>query len=83
MERVVTAIFEARENGAADGVPLPEGETLADCRIQRHTQAEIDAGAEPYVVHFVAAGREYFAPLPVFQARTRAAQSAEEAALAV
>ncbi len=47
------------------------GEALANCRIERHSQAQVDAGEEPYVVRFEMSGREYLVALAVFQARTQ------------
>jgi len=52
-------------------VTLRPGSLLSRCRIRRHTQAEVDSGADAYEVEFHADGRRYFCPLFRFQPRTR------------
>jgi hypothetical protein len=55
------------------------GVVVANSRIRRHTQSEIDAGAEPYIVLFDCGGREYRCSLPAFQARTSPTDAADPA----
>jgi hypothetical protein len=73
--------WDAVTRSHAEIVP---GTAIGKYRIQRHSQAEIDGGAEPYAVHFETNGREYSCALPVFQARTQPVSAADPAdALAV
>jgi hypothetical protein len=63
---------------------LEAGATIVNYRIHRHTQTEIDGGADPYVMRFECDGREYWCALAVFQTRTQAvAASGAADALAV
>jgi hypothetical protein len=52
-------------------IVLEPGTKIGGCQIHRNAQAEIDQGAEPYVMRFEVEGRSYGCPLPKFQARTR------------
>jgi hypothetical protein len=61
---------------------LAPGAAVVSYRIHRHSQAEIDGGADPYTVRFESGGREYWCALASFQART-CALPAEGAADAV
>jgi hypothetical protein len=49
---------------------LAAGAAVVNYRIHRHSQAEIDGGADPYTVRFESGGREYSCALASFQART-------------
>jgi hypothetical protein len=49
---------------------LEPGTHADECRIHKNEQSEIDSGAEPYEMRFVAHGRRYRCDLPRFQART-------------
>jgi hypothetical protein len=58
---------------------LASGAAIANYRIHRHSQAEIDGGAEPYAARFESSGREYSCALAAFQARTQAVDAADAA----
>jgi hypothetical protein len=58
---------------------LVSGAAIGNHRIHRHSQAEIDGGAEPYAVRFESNGREYWCALAAFQARTQAVDAANTA----
>jgi hypothetical protein len=51
---------------------LAPGSPVWNYRIHRHTQAEIDGGADPYSVRFESNERKYWCALAAFQARTQA-----------
>lgn len=78
-QRIVISAFSAAEIAGGAKSQLAPGETLSNCRIHRHTQAEVDGGAEPYMARFERAGEEYHAALPIFQARTQPVEAAGEA----
>jgi hypothetical protein len=58
---------------------LAAGAAIKHYRIHRHSQTEIDGGAEPYAVRFESNGREYSCALAAFQARTGAMDAADAA----
>ncbi len=58
---------------------LAAGAAIENYRIHRHSQTEIDGGAEPYAVRFESGGREYCCALAAFQARTGAVDAANAA----
>lgn len=70
VQRTVIARLRALDALTRSWIELQPGVAIANYRIQRHSQSEIDAGAEPYIVLFDCEGREYECPLPAFQART-------------
>ena len=71
VERIVIARLRAWDVNAHAAVDLEPGARIADYRIERHSQAEIDGGAEPYIVRFMCNGREISCALVLFQARTQ------------
>jgi hypothetical protein len=58
---------------------LAPGRAIFNYYIHRHSQAEINGGAEPYIVRLESNRREYWCALTAFQARTRALELARAA----
>lgn len=77
-ERIIVSNVRAYDASTGAYVELAPGAAIVNWRIERHCQAEIDGGADPYAVRFNCQGREYRCPLPVFLARTQAAETAGE-----
>jgi hypothetical protein len=57
---------------AGSAVALEPGAILYSCRIHRNSHAEIETGAEVYVMEFQSSRRRYTSPLCRFQPRTQA-----------
>jgi hypothetical protein len=74
MVRETTGSFRAWDVLERSAVTLEPGSLLSHCRIRRHSQAEIDSGADAYEVEFQADGRVHVCPLFRFQPRTRAVE---------
>jgi hypothetical protein len=74
VQRVTIAHMRAWDALGRSHAELAPTAAILNYRIQRHTQAEIDGGAEPYAVRFESGGREYWCALALFQARTQALQ---------
>jgi hypothetical protein len=72
VERTTNGKFMAWDAAACSHAWLVAGALVRSYRIHRHSQAEIDGGADPYAVRFECDGREYWCALAVFQARTQA-----------
>jgi hypothetical protein len=70
--RTTIAKLMAWDAEARSRAELAPGAAIGNYRIHRHSQAEIDGGAEPYAVRFESNGREYWCALAAFQARTQA-----------
>jgi hypothetical protein len=74
--RETVAALTVYEPEAQSETRLEPGTLLGECRIHRSMETEIAQGAEPYVVRFQWAAREYRCPLYRFQARTRVVEPA-------
>jgi len=74
MLRETTGEFRAWDVSKRSAVTLEPGSLLSHCRIRRHSQTEVDSGAEAYEVEFQAGGRLHICPLFRFQPRTRAVE---------
>lgn len=79
MQRTVIASFRAWDAAGQSHADFAPGAEISGCAIRRHTQSEIEAGADPYSVHFENAGREYSCALALFQARTAPSDASESA----
>jgi hypothetical protein len=79
VERTVIGSLRVSDALTQSRVELKPGVVVSNYRIQRHSQSEVDAGAEPYIVLFDCDGREYQCPLPTFQARTSSPDAANPA----
>ena len=75
MLRETTGSFRAWDVSRRSAVTLEPGSLLSHCRIRRHSQTEIDSGAEAYEVEFQADGRLHVCPLFRFQPRTQVVES--------
>ena len=60
--------------GRSEGT-LEPGVLLSRCRIRRHSQSEVESGAEAYAVELQAASRHCVCPLFRFQPRTKSVES--------
>ena len=69
--REATNPFSAWDIEGRMEVTLEPGLLLSRCRVRRHSQDEIDCGADAYSVEFQTGGRNYVCPLFRFQPRTR------------
>lgn len=76
VERTTHSKLIAWDAATRSHAQIDPGATIANYRIHRHSQAEIDAGADPYSVRFECNGREYWCALAVFLARTQAMAAA-------
>ncbi len=72
VERETIANLRAWDALGHSHVNLAPGAAIVNYRIHRHTQAEIDGGADPYSMCFESNGQSYSCALALFQARTRA-----------
>ena len=75
MLRKTTSPLGVWDRAARSEVTIGPGRLLTSCRILRRSQAEIDSGADAYVIEFVSDGREYVCPLFRFQPRTETLES--------
>ncbi|HEX3875520.1 MAG TPA: hypothetical protein VHW24_00945 [Bryobacteraceae bacterium] len=69
-QRAIIARLRAWDHTAHAQIDLDPGATVSNYEIKRHSQVEIDQGAEPYVMRFTSGGRPYSCALAAFQART-------------
>ena len=69
-QRAIIARLRAWDDTTHAQTHLEPGITVSNYEIKRHSQAEIDQGAEPYVMRFTSGGRPYSCALATFQART-------------
>jgi hypothetical protein len=76
VERTTHSKLIAWDAATRSHAQFDSGATIVNYRIHRHSQAEIDDGADPYSMHFECNGREYWCALAVFQARTQAVSAA-------
>ncbi len=83
VQRTTIAKLIAWDSVARSRTELASGTEIGNYRIHRHSQAEIDGGAEPYAVRFESNGREYSCALAAFQARTGTLDAAAADAVAV
>jgi hypothetical protein len=83
VERTTNSKLIAWDAATRSHAQLEAGATIVNYRIQRHSQSEIDAGADPYSVRFECNGREYWCALAVFQARTQSVADDATDAVAV
>ena len=72
LNREIICLLEAWDAETGIGVLLGPGTHADECRIHKNEQSEVDCGAEPYEVRFIADGRAHWCALPPFQARSRA-----------
>jgi hypothetical protein len=77
--REIISKLRAWDAAARCYTELTPGQAIFNYHIQRHSQAEIDGGAEPYVVLMESNGRKYWCALTAFQARTQAMEPAHAA----
>jgi hypothetical protein len=79
VERTTNSKLLAWDAASRSHAWLEAGAAIVNYHIHRHSQAEVDGGADPYAVRFECDGREYWCALAVFQARTQAIAGANAA----